>query len=73
MKEKLAQLKKDLANVEDRLEHCSWGSAEILADEQNDISGHVHYFINKLTTERIPLTEAQYDDNDYTIERARQT
>jgi hypothetical protein len=40
---------------------------------ENDISGHVHYFINKLTTERIPLTEAQYDDNDYTIERARQT
>jgi len=37
MKEKLEQLKKDLAHVEDRLEHCSWGSAEILADEQNDI------------------------------------
>jgi hypothetical protein len=32
-----------------------------------------HYFLNKLTTERIPLTLAQYDDNDYTIERARQT
>ena len=39
----------------------------------NDSSGHVHYFINKLTTERIPLTEAQYDDSNYTIERARQT
>ena len=37
MKEKLEQLKKDLAHVEDRLEHCSWGMAEILADEQNDI------------------------------------
>ena len=37
MKDKLEQLKKDLANVEDRLEHCSWGMAEILADEQNDI------------------------------------
>ena len=34
---------------------------------------HSHYFLNKLTTERIPLTEAQYDDNDYTLERARQT
>ena len=34
---------------------------------------HAHYFLNKLTTERIPLTEAQYDDNDYTLERARQT
>ena len=33
---------------------------------------HEHYFLNKLTTERIPLTLAQYDDNDYTIERARQ-
>ena len=28
-------------------------------------------FENKLTGERIPLTEAQYDDNNYTIERAR--
>ena len=37
MKDKLEQLKEDLANVEDRLEHCSWGMAEILADEQNDI------------------------------------
>ena len=34
---------------------------------------HAHYFLNKLTTERIPLTEAQYDDSAYTIERARQT
>ena len=32
-----------------------------------------HYFLNKLTNERIPLTEAQYDDNNYTLERARQT
>ena len=32
-----------------------------------------HYFLNKLTSERIPLTEAQYNDNDYTLERARQT
>jgi hypothetical protein len=46
------------------IKHYSWGS---------DSSGHVHYFINKLTDERIPLTEAQYDDNDYTLERARQT
>ena len=30
-------------------------------------------FYNKLTDERIPLTEAQYRDNNYTIERARQT
>jgi hypothetical protein len=33
--------------------------------------GPDHYFFNKLTDERIPLTEAQYDDNDYTIERIR--
>ena len=30
-------------------------------------------FYNKLTNEQIPLTEAQYRDNNYTIERARQT
>ena len=34
---------------------------------------HAPYFLNKLTTERIPLTLAQYDDDNYTIERARQT
>ena len=34
---------------------------------------HSHYFLNKLTTERIPLTQEQYRDNNYTIERARQT
>ena len=32
---------------------------------------HAHYFLNKLTSERIPLTEAQYDDTNYTIESAR--
>jgi hypothetical protein len=36
-------------------------------------SHNTYYFNNKLTNERIPLTEAQYDDNNYTIERARQT
>ena len=34
---------------------------------------HSHYFLNKLTTERIPLTEAQWNDSTYTIERHRQT
>jgi len=32
-----------------------------------------HFFINKLTDERIPLTEAQWSDSNYTIESARQT
>jgi len=32
-----------------------------------------HFFLNKLTNERIPLTEAQWRDDNYTIERARQT
>jgi hypothetical protein len=32
---------------------------------------HVHYFLNKLTNERIPLTEAQWNDSSYTIESAR--
>jgi len=30
-----------------------------------------HCFRNGLTNERLPLTEAQYDDNNYTIESAR--
>ena len=30
-----------------------------------------HCFRNGLTNERIPLTEAQYNDSTYTIERAR--
>ena len=30
-------------------------------------------FYNKLTNERIPLTETQWRDSTYTIERARQT
>ena len=38
---------------------------------RTDDIGHDHYFLNKLTNERIPLTLAQYDDNDYTIESAR--
>ena len=41
--------------------------------EQGQDNSYTHYFINKLTNERIPLTEAQYNDNDYTLERARQT
>ena len=32
-----------------------------------------HYFLNKLTTERIPLTDEQWRDDNYTIARARQT
>ena len=34
-------------------------------------NSYTHYFINKLTNERIPLTLAQYDDSNYTIESAR--
>ena len=34
-------------------------------------SNHTHDFHNRLTDERIPLTEAQYDDTNYTIESAR--
>ena len=41
----------------------NWGSGDSTA----------HYFVNKLTNERIPLTETQYNDNHYTIEIARQT
>ena len=41
--------------------------------DYNQSGNHNHYFRNGLTFERIPLTEAQYNDNDYTLERARQT
>ena len=34
-------------------------------------SNDAYYFRNGLTLERIPLTKAQYDDNNYTIESAR--
>ena len=34
-------------------------------------NGSEHYFLNKLTNERVPLTEAQFADTNYTIERAR--
>ena len=30
-----------------------------------------HHFLNKLTNERIPLTQEQYRDDNYTLERAR--
>ena len=32
-----------------------------------------HHFLNKLTSERIPLTETQWRDDNYTIARARLT
>ena len=32
-----------------------------------------HCFRNGLTNERIPITEQQYNDRGYTLERARQT
>jgi len=38
---------------------------------RRDNDGHDHYFHNRLTDERIPLTETQYNDSSYTIERAR--
>ena len=38
---------------------------------RRDSDGHEHYFHNRLTDERIPLTEAQYNDMTYTIESAR--
>ena len=35
--------------------------------------GHDHYFLNKLTAERIPLTQEQYGDDSYTLATARQS
>ena len=42
-------------------------------EKYHDWSNEEYYFRNGLTFERVPLTEAQFDDNGYTIERARQT
>ena len=55
--------------------HCESNDHDCLIDYNwNEGRSHnTYYFNNKLTDERIPLTEAQYRDNNYTIERARQT
>jgi len=42
-------------------------------DWRREGDGHDHYFLNKLTAERIPITEQQWRDDTYTIESARQT
>ena len=42
--------------------YYEWGSGD----------SSIHYFRNGLTFERIPLTEAQFNDVSYTIARARQ-
>ena len=39
--------------------------------DYNGDGPQTHYFLNKLTDERISLTLDQYRDNNYTIERAR--
>ena len=38
----------------------------------HDWRTEAYYFRNGLTLERIPITEQQWSDNNYTIERARQ-
>ena len=56
-----------LTNESAWIKDYSWNRAE------DGMRGSTeHYFLNKLTNERIPLTEAQYDDSNYTLERARQ-
>ena len=42
-------------------------------EKYHDWRTSAYYFRNGLTLERIPLTETQYNDSTYTIERARQT
>ena len=49
------------------VKNYSWNRRE------SDRTVYDHYFINKLTNEQIPLTEAQFNDSTYTIERVRQT
>ena len=38
----------------------------------NGRSHNTYYFLNGLTNERIPITEQQWRDNNYTLERSRQ-
>jgi len=38
----------------------------------NGRSHYTYYFLNGLTNERIPITEQQWRDNNYTLERSRQ-
>ena len=33
----------------------------------NPDNSHSYYYLNKISKERIPLTEAQYNDNNYTL------
>ena len=37
----------------------------------NADSSHRHFFINKITREQRPLTEEQYNDNNYTLNTER--
>ena len=60
MEHRLTELENENAWIKDY--DYTWGP------DNNDSNWR---FENKLTDERIPLTEAQYDDNNYTIERAR--
>jgi len=52
-----------LTNESAWIKDYSWNRAE------DGMSGstYTHYFVNKLTNEQRPLTEAQYDDSNYTI------
>jgi len=40
---------------------------------QRNGDGHDHYYINRLTMQRIPLTQTQYEDDTYTLATARQS
>ena len=42
---------------------------EVKDYEYRSYSGEadIHYFVNKITNERRPITEAQYEDRNYTL------
>ena len=49
-------------------EHNAWTKTYDWRANVDD--SHRHYFLNTITREQRPLTEAQYNDNNYTIDMA---
>ena len=54
-----------------KVKHLTEDNAWVKDYDYRNEGDIVHYFRNKLTDEQIPLTEAQWSDSNYTIERAR--
>ena len=51
------------------VKHLTEQNAWVKDYEYRSYSGEadIHYFVNKITNERRPITEAQYEDRNYTL------